>query len=164
MSEPHFDGRILKKIEALQLPHPYDFVLNSSGALAERGVIPVEEVGDIDGSTCETNHEYLRRALGWQTIRKIIGYSAAEAPIYVRVTHDPEELFDVHYRDFSQFDYKRTGNGRIMLDEQKACSQQDPNTGVWVATVDYVERTKRETGRDKDMRRLAAIERFQKGK
>ena len=160
MTYSHFKGEILEQIQSLELPHPYDFVLNSSGALAERGVIPFEDVGDIDGSTCETNHEYLRRKFGWQTIRTVVGYREDGSSVYIWATHDPENLWDIHYRDFSQFDHNRIGYGRIMLDEQKNCSEQDPKTGIWVATIDYIERTKKETGREKDEERLRAIEAF----
>lgn len=155
-----FEGRLLAEIAALNLPRPEDFVLNSSGALAERGVIPMEEVGDIDGSTTRANHTYLRTVLGWNVVHKEVGVSSDGSPISVEITQDNAKRFDIHFWDFSVYDYNQTGRGRISLEEQKACSEQDPATGIWVASLDYIERVKRDTGRPKDEQRLQAIRQF----
>lgn len=155
-----FDGRLLAEIAALGLPHPEDFVLNSSGALAERGVIPMQEVGDIDGSTTPENHRYLRTVLGWNAVRAEVGVGKDGVPISVEITQDDAKRFDIHFWDFSMYNYQQTGNGRISLEEQKAQSEQDPTTGIWVASLAYIENVKRETGRLKDKQRLEAIWRF----
>jgi len=61
------------------------------------------------------------------------------------------------------YDHNRTGNGRIQPSDLIEFSTQDPTTGLWVARIDYIDRTKRETGRAKDeLRRLAIREYLQK--
>ncbi len=159
MSE-QFDGRFLAEIAALELSHPEDFVLNSSASLAERGIIPAETVGDIDGTASIENLEYLRGQPGWDVTSKVVGTDRNNLDITVNVTHDENRRFDVHEWDFSTEDYNRTGKGRIELAEQKEWSDQDPVTGVYVARPEYSLRTKRGTGRDKDAARVQAIEKW----
>ena len=157
-----FNGRLLSRIAELDLPHPDEFVLTSSGALAERGVIPVEDAGDIDGVASRENLAFLRRKIGWKAIRRTVGYSQAGHPVRVMMLADQSGKFDIYPWDFSFYDYHRTGNGRIQLSELVELSDQDPVTGLWVARIDYVERTKRETGRPKDEVRLRAIEAYRR--
>ena len=152
-----FDGRLLAEIQALDLPHPEDFVLNHSGALAERGIIPIESVGDIDGSTSIENLRCLRQRIGWTIRRQIIGYRTDGHPITVVSTQDEDRRFDLHRWDFSMFDFNRTGNGKISLDAQKEFSDQDPVTRLYVASARYVERTNLEIDLPKKSARLAAI-------
>ncbi len=162
MSE-QFDGRFLAEIAALELPHPEDFILNSSASLAERGIIDPETVGDIDGTTSLANLEYLRAQPGWHVVPKTVGTDDKNVSIIVDVTHDKNRRFDLHEWDFSVEDYQRTGKGRIQLDEQRLWSDQDPVTGIYVARPEYSLRTKRGTGRDKDALRVQAIEEWQQG-
>lgn len=152
-----FDGQLLGRIADLGLPHNDEFVLTGSGALAERGVIPIEEVGDIDGVTSHENMTYLRRKIGWSVIRRTVGYSQSGRRVRVMALADKAKEFDVFPWDFSIYDHHRTGNGRIQLPELIEFSDQDSVTGIWVARLDYIARTKQETGRPKDARRLEAI-------
>lgn len=157
-----FDGRLLARIAELGLPRNDEFVLTSSGALAERGVIPIEEARDIDGviPVESENMICLQRKIGWKVIRRTVGYNHDRRPIRVMTLADQEQEFDIYPWDFSSYDYHRTGNGRVHLPELIEFSDQDPETGIWVARIDYVERTKQETGRPKDEQRLRAIEAF----
>lgn len=157
-----FDGQLLAKIVELGLPHTDTFVLTSSGALAERGVIPIEEVGDIDGVTSLENITYLRRKIGWKAIRRTVGYGNDGRRVRVMSIADDDGRFDIYPWDFSLLDHRQTGNGRIQLPELIESSDQDPATGIWVARIDYVERTKRATGRPKDEARLRAIDAHRK--
>lgn len=159
-----FDGRLLARIAELGLPQDEEFVLTSSSALAERNVIPIEEVGDIDGVTSIENMTYLRRKVGWKAIRRTVGYNQAGRRVRVMALADQNEEFDIYPWDFSAYDYHRTGNGRIQLPELIKFSDQDPSTGIWVARIDHVERTKRETGRPKDDARLRMIDAYRKNR
>jgi len=163
MSHREFDGRLLGQIAELGLPKNEEFILTDSGALAEWGVIPVEEVGDIDGVTTPENIEYMREVLGWKAVERVVGYKSDGRRVRVIATTDPEGKFDVYPHGFSMYDHHRTGNGRIQPADLIEFSERDPVTGLWVARIDYVERAKRETGRAKDeLRRLAIKTYFKK--
>jgi hypothetical protein len=153
-----FNGSLLKKISALQLPDPEGVVLNSSGALAEWGIIPMESVGDIDATISNENIEALRERVGWILGRKIVGESRHTGlPIEIDVVFNQDHEFDFHRYNFSFFDYYRIGKGRHTLQMQIEHSIQDPRTGIFVTTPEYVVRTKLETGRDKDQKRIEMV-------
>ena len=161
MSES-FDGRLLSKINKLQLPDPEGVVLNSSGALAEWGVIPMDSVGDIDATISEENILALRERVGWYLGRKVVGESRHTGrPIKIDVIYDEEHEFDFHRHNFSFFDYHRIGQGRHSLQMQIEHSTQDLRTGIFVATPEYVVRTKLETGRAKDTERIELVRKWQ---
>jgi len=158
-----FDGRILAQVAELGLPRNDEFILTDSSALAEWGVIPFDEVGDIDGVTTRENIDYLRRKIGWKIIERTVGYKQDGRRVRVTAVGDEAKVFDIHPHGFSMYDYNRTGNGRIQPFDLIEFSTQDPATGLWVARIDYIDRTKRETGRAKDeLRRLAIREYLQK--
>ena len=158
-----FNGQILEQVAELGLPRNDEFILTDSSALAEWGVVPFDEVGDIDGVTTRKNSEHLRRKAGWKTIERTVGYKQDERRVRVTAVHDEAGVFDIYPHAFSMYDYNRTDNGRIQPFELIEFSKQDPVTGIWVARIDYIDRTKRETGRAKDeLRRLAIREYLQR--
>ena len=158
-----FNGTLLRKINELQLPDPEGVVLNSSGALAEWGVIPMESVGDIDATISNENIEALRERVGWILGKKVVGESRHTGqPIEIDVIYDENRYFDFHRYNFSFFDYHRIGKGRHTLQMQIEHSTQDPGTGIFVATPEYVVRTKLETGRVKDADRIELVKIWQK--
>jgi hypothetical protein len=154
-----FDGRLLSKISKLQLPDPEGVVLNSSGALAERRVIPMDSVGDIDATISEENILSLQERVGWYLGKKVVGASRHTGrPLEITVIYDENKEFDFHRHGFSVFDYNRTGQGRHSLQTQIEFSDQDPATGIYVASIDYVVGTKLETNRVKDADRIELVE------
>jgi len=91
-----FDGRILAQIAELGLPHNDQFILTDSSALAEWGVIPFDEVGDIDGVTIRKNREHLRREVGWRTIERTVGYKQDGRRVRVTAVRDEAGIFDIY--------------------------------------------------------------------
>ena len=157
-----FHGALLDKTAALGLPHKDDFVITHSAALAERGVIAIEEAHDIDGVTSPENMAYLQRQMGWRVTQRTVGYRQDRTPVGVMALSDANEEWDVYPWDFSDYDSQQTGNGRAQLDALKEVSTQDPVTMIWVARIEWVARTMRGTGRPKDAERLRLIDEYYK--
>jgi len=150
----------IDEVAALGMPYPEEIVINHGAALVIHGIRPEHEDGDIDMATNLENNQYLEHELGFRAVRMLVGISRDGQERTVISRRDDKNRFDVHRWDFSMYRYNRTGKGRIYLPELGAMSDQDPDTGVWVAKPELVALTKRETGRKKDEEDLRRIEQY----
>ena len=141
---------ILHEVEALGVPRPDNAVINHGSALAVRGIRPEHAGGDIDMGMDMENIQYLERTLGFVATRQIVGVGKDGTRRTITIRHDADRRFDVHRWDFSLYLYNQTGHGRLALDCLKEFSDQDEETGIWVARPELVLLTKLETGRHKD--------------
>lgn len=150
----------IDEVAALGMPYPEEIVINHGSALAIRGIRPEHDDGDIDMATNLENNQYLEQELGFRAIRMLVGISKKGKERTVISRRDDKDRFDVHRWDFSMYRYNRTGKGRMYLPELGSMSDQDPETGIWVAKPELVALTKRETGRKKDQEDLRRIEQY----
>ncbi|GEM_PF-1336243 len=149
---------LIEEVAALGMPYPEEIVINHGAALVIRGIRPERENGDIDMATNLENNQYLEHELGFRAVRMLVGISKEGKERTVISRRDDKDRFDIHRWDFSMYRYNRTGKGRIYLPELGTMSDQDPETGIWVAKPELVALTKRETGRpqdEEDLRRIA---------
>lgn len=146
---PNFEHPVLASVGELDLLRPNNFVINHSAALAVFGLLE-REPNDIDASSDLRNIRDLRRRLGFEIVRRIVGYREDGTPIEILSSTDAAGKFDIHRWDFSMKRWRETGKGRVYLHEQKEYAVQDPNSGLWVSTPEYVIETKEQTDRDKD--------------
>ncbi|MEP6710517.1 MAG: hypothetical protein ABJA64_02265 [Candidatus Saccharibacteria bacterium] len=154
-----FNHPIVQKIAALKVPKPEEIVLNHGGALVVRGLREEHSDGDIDMSASWENIEYLRLVLGWISVDLVVGETREGLPRTINATRDRLEnhRFDVHRWDYSPQRFKETGKGRMYLDEQIVMSEQDEETGLWVAKPELVLMTKQGSPRQKDKDDIALI-------
>lgn len=148
---------ILDEVAALDFPRPDNVVINHGAALVTREIRPEHEDGDIDMATDLENIHYLEKMLGFVATRQTVGMSKDGTKRTIMVRHDAERRFDVHRWDFSLFLYNQTGKGRLGLDRLTEYSDQDDETGIWVARPELVLLTKLETGRPKDEEDIGII-------
>lgn len=146
--------QFIEELARLEFPDPSGVVLNHSAALATWGKIPAKEVGDIDAAISWENTQYLRRKVGWNVTRKIVGYRDNGAPIQLIITQDDDQRFDLHRWDFSAKRWQETGQGRIYIPEMQFGGTQDAETSIYVASESHVIETMTDTGRPKDAERL----------
>lgn len=153
------DRRIINEVAALRLPDPNSVVINHGAALVIRGVRVEHPDGDIDIATSLENIQYLRE-LGWQALYKIAGHDTEGRALHVLATQDPSRRFDVHRRDFSLVG-GLTGKRKWMsVYEQRCDSDQDPETGIWVASLRHVRETKLGSMRPKDIEDIQYIDAY----
>lgn len=141
---------ILEEVAALTVPEPDKIVINHGSAMVVRGIRSEHEGGDIDIVTNLRNVQFLEQTVGFVAVRKLVGVSAEGKEQTLTVRHDNNKRFDVHRWDFSPLLYARTGKGRISLERSIANSDQDDETGIWVARPELILLTKEATGRPKD--------------
>ncbi len=151
---------LIDEVAALGMPYPEEIVINHGAALVIRGIRPEHENGDIDMATNLENNLYLEHELGFRAVRMLVGISKEGKERTVISRRDDKDRFDVHRWDFSMYRYNRTGKGRMYLPELGTMSDQDPDTGIWVAKPELVALTKRETGRPQDEEDLRRIEQY----
>jgi hypothetical protein len=157
---PRFDHPILKEVAALGMPRPNEVVINHGAALVARGVRAEHEIGDIDFSTSLENIIFLREELGWRAVSMVVGRKGDGTDMTMTATRDSRDRFDAHRWDFSPPRYRRTGKGRIYLPEQLERAEQDEDTGIYVATLEYVRETKQGTDRAKDREDIELIDAY----
>lgn len=148
---------IIDEVAALGMPYPEEIVINHGAALVVRGIRPENEGGDIDAATNLENNQYLEDELGFRAVRLTVGVSADGIERTIISRRDSEGRFDIHRWDFSMQRYNQTGKGRIYLPELGAMSDQDDETGIWVARPELVLLTKQQTGREKDIQDIGRI-------
>lgn len=151
---PSFSHPVFAEVNALNLPEPDRFVINHSAALDIFGILD-RPYGDIDAATSLRNIRFLRSELGFTIARKTVGYSSSGESVEVVVSHDEDKRFDVHRWDFSMYQYRQTGLGRIALKNIIPYSIQHPLSGIRVALPGFVLATKVNTGREQDERDVA---------
>ena len=151
---------IIDEVSGLGMPHPEEIVINHGAALVIRGIRPEHKDGDIDMATSLENNLYLEQKLGFQAVRMVVGTTEDGQERTVISRRDEALRFDVHRWDFSMHRYNRKGKGRIYLPELGSMSDQDEETGIWVARPELVMLTKLETGREKDTRDVRRIEQY----
>lgn len=145
---------ILSEIQGLNLPQPDQVVVNHGSAMVLHGIRSENIDGDIDLATSLENVKYLRKYLGWITVRSQV--SPGNEMLATRDS-DNNYRFDTHRWMFSPMRYKKTGKGRIGLDELIKRSIQDVETGIWVATTNLISETKEGSGRPKDVEAITLI-------
>lgn len=150
----------IDEVAALGMPYPEEIVINHGAALVIRGIRPEHESGDIDMATNLENNLYLEHELGFRAVRMLVGISRDGQERTVISRRDDKDRFDVHRWDFSMYRYNRIGKGRMYLPELGAMSDQDTDTGIWIARPELVALTKRETGRPQDEADLRRIEQY----
>jgi hypothetical protein len=159
---PEFYNRsLIDEVAALEMPIPEEIVINHGAALVIRGIRPEHENGDIDMATNLENNQFLEHELGFRAVRMVVGISSAGKERTITARRDVDDRFDVHRWDFSMFRYNRTGKGRLYLPELGSMSDQDPETGIWVARPELVLLTKLETGRPQDEDDIRRIGQYQ---
>ena len=151
---------LIEEVAGLGMPHPEEIVINHGAALVIRGIRPEHEGGDIDMATNLENNLYLEEELGFRAVRMVVGISQDGKERTIMARRDSEDRFDVHRWDFSMYRYNRKGHGRIYLPELGSMSDQDADTGIWVARPELVMLTKLETGREKDKRDVRRIDQY----
>ncbi|MCB9819920.1 hypothetical protein H6796_01295 [Candidatus Nomurabacteria bacterium] len=152
-----YDRKIIDEVAELGLPHPEDVVINHGSALVIRGIRPERDGGDIDACTCLENNLYAQHELGFRAVSMSVGVSFDSVERTVIARRDEADRFDLHRWDFSMHKYDRTGRGRIYLPELKEQSDQDGETGIWVARPEMVLLTKLDSGREKDENDITLI-------
>lgn len=151
------DRTVIDEVAKLKLPDPEGVMINHGAALAIRGAISLSEIHDVDAAISYENMKALRLRVGWAVVRKTVAYGANQKPIQLIVTQDDQERYDFHRWDFSTVRYKNTGRGRIGIAQMQQDGTQDPETGIWVASLEHVIETMTDTGREKDERRLELL-------
>lgn len=151
---------LIDEVAALGMPFPEEVVINHGAALVVRGIRPEHEGGDIDMAASLENNLYIEEELGFRATRMLVGIASDGKERTVISRRDKDNRFDVHRWDFSMYRYNRTGKGRIYLPELGSMSDQDPETGIWVARPKLVALTKYESGREKDEEDIRRIEQF----
>lgn len=144
------DRTPLDEIAALHLPYPQEVIINHGAALVARGIRLEHENGDIDVVTNLENNLYLESELGFRAVQMVVGTDSLGNDKTIISLRDDDNRFDVQRWDFSIHRHNHTGKGRIYLTELAAMSDQDPETGIWVAKPELVLLTKLDTGRPKD--------------
>ena len=150
---------IITEVARLNMPHPEDIVIGHGAALVIRGLRAEHTSGDIDIITCQENIDYLQQSLGFSRVSRQVSVGGGDATRTVISHHDQAERFDVHSWDFSLHRYNLTGSGDIHLAEAKTISDQDKETGIWVAKEAYLLLTKQGTGRPQDEADVLLIKR-----
>ena len=151
---------LIDEVARLGMPHPEEVVINHGAALVIRGIRPEHEGGDIDMATSLENNLYLEQKLGFQAVRMVVGVTEDGNERTVISRRDEAGRFDVHRWDFSMYRYNRRGKGRIYLPELGSLSDQDDETGIWVARPELVMLTKLESGRPKDEQDVRRISQY----
>jgi hypothetical protein len=151
---------ILEEVAALDMPRPEEVVITHGSALVVRGIRPEHPNGDIDIVTSLENNLYLEQELGFRAVRMVVGVNSAGKEVEVISRRDEQNRFDSHRWDFSIARYNRKKKGRIYLPELGSMSEQDTETGIWVATPELVLLTKLETGRPGDIEDARRIEQY----
>lgn len=156
---PRFKHPFIESVVALDFPSPQDVIITHGSALVIRGVRPAHELGDIDLTTTRENIRYIRNILGWEALRRTTGYDDTGLPKTVTYTMSPDGMFDVYEQDFVPLLYRQTGRGRVYPEELKTYSDQDEETGIWVARLAFVRQTKEASSREKDVVDIELIDR-----
>ncbi len=157
-----FNHHIIQEVAALKIPQPEEVVITHGSALVVRGIRPEQPGGDIDIVTSLENNLFLEKELGFLATRLTVGINQAGRPVEVITRRDTLKRFDSHRWDFSMQRYNQCGKGRMYLPELGKLSEQDDETGIWVATPELVRLTKLQTGRQKDADDVALIDSYLK--
>ena len=117
---PRFQPEAFRAVEALGLPEPKRNAVTHGLALAAYGLRDV--YADIDMTTCVENIQHLRRELGFEVVRNVVGKQANGSDKEVLSTRGALTVdgvsyaFDVWQWDFSRQEYRDTRYGRIKLE------------------------------------------------
>lgn len=146
--------RLLDEVAKLGLPNPSEVVLTYGTAMVTRGLRGEDTDTDIDIVTSLENRQFLLHELGFQTVT--VPVNTGNIP----VIRDVHGRYDVWPWAFSHELDARTGNGRIQLPELYTLSDQDHETGIWIASLEFIRLTKLHTGRQKDVDDIALIDSY----
>lgn len=149
----------IDEVAALGMPNPEGIVINHGAALVIHGIRAEHDDGDIDAAVDFDNIQYLENELGFRAVRMVVGISRRNQERTVISRRDDKDRFDFHRWDFSMHRYNQTGKGRLYLPELIDMSDQDDQTGIWVARPELVRLTKLATGRPKDAEDVELIDR-----
>lgn len=155
-----FDHPYIQYVLELGAPSPEDIIITHGSALVVYGVRPENSGGDIDLVTTPENITYLRKILGWEVLRRSTGYDKEGLPKTVTRTLSPEGDVDVYSHDFIAKWYRESGRGRLYPSELKDFSEQDKDTGLWIAKPRLVRLTKEESKRPKDVEDIRLIDEY----
>lgn len=159
---------IFEKVSNLNFPHPEGVMITHGSALRARGVtverdMDPQYIPDIDLVVTETNMDYIVRSLGWSATREL-KYYEEDLPENIRCIVSPDGEFDIFSHDYMQKLYEQTGRGRVYPEVLFALHNskwdQDDETGIYVASLDFVELTK-QTTRSKDISDVRRSMQFQ---
>lgn len=146
--------RLLDEVAKLGLPNPGEVVLTYGTAMVTRGLRDEDTDTDIDIVTSLRNRQFLLRERGFHAVT--VPVNTGDSP----VIRDVYGRYDVWPWAFSHELDTRKGNGRIQLPELYTLSDQDHETGIWVASLELIRLTKLQTGRQKDIDDVALIDTY----
>lgn len=166
---PQFARRdIFQKVSNLNFPHPEGVMITHGSALRARDVIVERDMDpeykpDIDLVVTKPNMNHIVKNLGWSATRQL-KYYAEDLPENIRCIVSPDGEFDVFSHDFMPKLFEQTGRGRVYPEVLFALHNskwdQDDETGIYVASLDFVELTK-QTTRPKDISDIRRSMQFQ---
>lgn len=155
-----FEHPIVAETAALNWPDPEGIMITHSSGLVVRGVDLGRPVGDIDIVATHENQLYAAHTLGYRALKQV-RYYEEDLPDNIRSTISPDGRFDVYSHDFIPELFRRTGRGRIyprrLFPLHDSRYDQDEDTGIWVASLHFIEATQRGTGRPKDADTLRCV-------